>query len=99
MRTAGHADIASVPPDMDSWIRTFHEILGMLKFHAKKYVATWTLSYAPRHSEELEAYIDRMDSIATSIIAHVVALEDRAKMKQKAAMGEMRRGSASRHAC
>ena len=82
LRTAGHVDMASVPPDMESSIRTFTELLDSLKLRAKKDVATWTLSCAARRSDELDADIDRLDNIATSILARVVALEDRAKLKK-----------------
>jgi hypothetical protein len=37
-----------------------------------------------------------LDSIAASIIEHVVALEERAKVKKKAAMGELRRAQCER---
>ena len=64
---------------MDSSIRTLTELLDMLKDTAKKDVATSTLSDAAQRCHDLDADIDRLDSIATSIVQHVVALEDRAK--------------------
>ena len=99
LRAAGHVDMASVPPDMESSIRTFTELLDSLKLRAKKDVATWTLSCAARRSDELDADIDRLDNIATSILARVVALEDRAKLKKKLPWERCAERSASGLAC
>jgi len=99
LRTAGHVDMASVPPDMESSIRTFTELLDSLKLRAKKDVATWTLSCAARRSDELDADIDRLDNIATSILARVVALEDRAKVNKNLPWERCAERSASGLAC
>ena len=89
----------SVPPDMESSIRTFTELLDSLKLRAKKDVATWTLSCAGRRSDELDVDIDRLDNIATSMLARVVALEDRAKLKKKLPWERCAERSASGLAC
>ena len=96
MVAAGHVQVSSAPPEMESWLATFKHILTQLKGQATKDVGTWAGTSAPARTDELLRLIARVDSAATSINVHVTAVEERVKRQRKAEVADTRRAQSER---